>query len=295
MKKKCGMLLPLLLAMILAAGFGSSVFAAEEATKPVLSVDDCAKCHELQPMEIAAKGAAHKTQINCRDCHQGHRPAVANNIPQCSMCHAGEKHFELEGCTSCHNPHQPLEITLKGELKAPCLTCHAGVGEELDSHPSKHTQLACNFCHADKHGAIPECIQCHEPHSAQVTQADCKACHQPHQPLTLAYGPQTASGLCASCHDGVFNTLAASKAKHREVACVTCHQGKHKTIPQCTDCHGLPHPETMHKMFPQCAACHNIAHDLNNWPEKKGEKAGAKKSAAPAKEAAKKEGKKKEK
>jgi predicted CXXCH cytochrome family protein len=118
-----------------------------------------------------------------------------------------------------------------------------------------------------------------------MTQADCSTCHQPHQPLTLTYGPQTASNLCASCHETAFNLLMASQAKHREVACVTCHQQKHKTVPQCSDCHGRPHAEGMHQKFPNCGDCHNIAHDLNNWPGK---------AKADGKGAAKKEGAKPE-
>ncbi len=261
MSKKCGMLMPLLL---LALVLPATVYA-QDAAKAALSVGDCAKCHERQPAEIASNGAKHKTEINCQDCHTGHRPAVAKNIPQCGMCHSGQKHYELEGCIGCHNPHQPLDITLKGQMTAPCLTCHAGVGEELVSQPSKHTKLACNTCHADKHGNIPSCGVCHQPHSAEMTQNDCKLCHQPHQPKTLQYGAQTASVLCASCHKQAFNMLAASSAKHHDVTCVTCHQNKHKNIPQCNDCHGLPHPEAMHQMFPKCSTCHNIAHDLNNW------------------------------
>ncbi len=288
MKKKCIKLLPLLFVLL----YPVVATAQGEPVKPVLSVEDCAKCHERQPLEIAAKGAAHKTQVNCQDCHAGHRPAVANNIPACSMCHGGEKHYELEGCESCHNPHQPLEITLKGELTAPCLTCHGEVGEELSSRPSQHSKLACNTCHAEKHGNIPGCGQCHEPHSAEMKQDDCKVCHLPHQPLTLEYGPQTASVLCASCHAEAFNLLAASSAKHHDVTCVTCHQKEHKTIPQCSDCHGLPHPEQMHQMFPECATCHNTAHDLNNWPVRKEAKESAVKGAAKSKEAPKKDVKK---
>lgn len=287
MSRKYGMLLPLLL---LALVMPVSVFAQANTGKPALAVADCSKCHEKQPAEIEKNGAAHKTQINCQDCHTGHRPAVAKNIPQCSMCHSGQKHYELEGCSTCHNPHQPLDVTLKGELTAPCLTCHAGVGEELVSKPSKHTKLACNSCHAEKHGNIPACVVCHQPHSAQMTQNDCKICHKPHQPLTLEYGAQTASVLCASCHDLAFNQLSASSAKHRDVSCVTCHQNKHKMIPQCSDCHGLPHPEAMHQMFPKCASCHNTAHDLNNLPAQN--KAVKEKAAPAAKEPVKKDSKK---
>jgi hypothetical protein len=109
-----------------------------------------------------------------------------------------------------------------------------------------------------------------------MTQADCNTCHQAHQPLELAYGPATPSIQCAACHDTAFNLLKASDTKHRDVACVDCHADKHKTVPQCSDCHGMPHAAAMHKKFPKCGECHSIAHDLNNWKEKQKEQ-GAKK------------------
>jgi hypothetical protein len=163
----------------------------------------------------------------------------------------------------------PLEIVLKGELKAVCLTCHESQGQELTVNPSKHADVACNFCHAEKHGVIPDCTKCHKPHSADMTQADCGTCHKAHKPLELAYGPKVPSLQCAACHDEAYGQLAASKAKHQTLACVYCHANKHKTVPQCSDCHGTPHAPGMHKRFPKCGECHNIAHDLNNWAEKK--------------------------
>jgi len=251
---------------ILGATLPAASFGAAE-----LSVSDCVKCHEKEPAQIAAAGMAHQTEINCQSCHEGHRPKVANNIPKCSMCHSGEAHFELEGCTNCHNPHSPLDISLQGELKTVCLTCHAAEGQEMTANPSKHAEFACNFCHADKHGTIPECVDCHEPHSSNMTQSDCSTCHQAHKPLALNYSAQTPSVMCAACHDNAFNLLMESKTKHHDLACVFCHEGKHKVVPQCSDCHGNPHPEGMHQKFPKCGDCHNIAHDLNKWsaPTKK--------------------------
>jgi predicted CXXCH cytochrome family protein len=283
----------ILLTFLLLAGTALAAPAAPAAPAAngkgaVLTAADCAKCHQRQPAEIEAKGAAHKTQIDCQACHQGHRPAVANNIPVCSMCHSGSKHYELQGCSSCHNPHQPLDVVLKGDITEPCLTCHADQGQELASFPSKHAKVSCTFCHAERHGVVPECVQCHQPHSAQMTQADCRLCHQAHQPTTLTYGAQTASILCAACHTVAFDQLSATKSKHHDVACVTCHQQKHKTVPQCADCHGLPHAEGMHQKFPRCGDCHNIAHDLNNWPSKNKTEG----KSEPAKPAAKKEVKK---
>jgi predicted CXXCH cytochrome family protein len=238
-----------------------SIALAEQA---VLSVDDCAKCHNEEPSQIAASGASHKTEINCLECHQGHRPSSQNNIPKCSECHSGSAHYDVsDPCLGCHNPHQPLNIHIVGEQKKVCVSCHAGPEKQMVESPSQHATFACTFCHAETHGNIPECISCHEPHTKSMTQADCSTCHQAHMPLAVAYPDSTASQLCAACHDTVLATLTASKSKHSQLSCATCHTDKHKTVPVCNDCHGLPHPKAMHQRFPKCGDCHGIAHDLN--------------------------------
>lgn len=242
--------------------YGPCVSAA-----PVLTVDDCVKCHELQPREIETAGAAHKEQINCLDCHTGHRPVSQNNIPACSQCHEGTEHYSLKNCMSCHNPHQPLDVVLKGELKAECLTCHTEQNAQLTAHPSKHTELSCNFCHADKHGVIPACTECHEPHSATMGPKDCAVCHAAHEPTLLEYADTTQNQLCAACHEVAYDQLLATKTKHRAVGCVECHANKHKTVPQCSDCHGTPHAAGIHAKFPLCGDCHSTAHDLNNFKQ----------------------------
>ncbi len=229
-----------------------------------LSEDDCAKCHEQQPTQIKADGAAHKEQINCIDCHVGHKPVSPSNIPTCAQCHEGGQHYALDNCMTCHNPHQPLKVTLTGELKAECLTCHTAQNEQLIANPSMHTEVSCNYCHADTHGNIPECAQCHDPHSEEMGQNDCATCHDVHQPTLLEYPDTTTNLLCAACHDSAFGELQASTTKHHEIGCVECHANKHKTVPQCNDCHGAPHPAGIHTKFPQCGTCHNTAHDLNN-------------------------------
>ena len=105
------------------------------------------------------------------------------------------------------------------------------------------------------------------------------ACNYQPWRFILVRDPRLRSEVTAACHGQAFAQLQASPAKHREIACVTCHANKHKTVPQCSDCHGLPHAEAMHKRLPKCGDCHNIAHDLNNWPAKPEGKAqpGAKK------------------
>lgn len=254
--------------------------APAKAQGPKLLNDDCAKCHAKAPADVAVAGGKHKTAVGCQDCHAGHPPTVRKIIPVCSQCHEGKPHYKLAGCNTCHsNPHSPLNIKMGRNITDPCLTCHTQQIVKLRDNKSKHTALACTFCH-DTHGKIPECVLCHKPHSKEMTQGDCKKCHQAHMPKAVAYGNQTPSKDCAACHKSAFDLLAASPFKHKNLSCVACHQAKHKMIPQCQSCHGTPHPATMLAKFPKCGYCHSIAHDLNNF---KGQApAGSPASAAPA-------------
>ncbi|WP_298272689.1 cytochrome C [Geobacter sp.] len=252
----------LTLAVALCLGTGTPANADQPA--PTLSVNDCVKCHKQEPADIASAGAGHK-KITCFDCHTNHRPASKNNIPQCSKCHTGKKHYELTGCLGCHkNPHTPLNITLSGNITDPCLTCHTQQMAQLKQFPSKHSKLFCSTCH-NVHGKIPQCTQCHKPHSSEQTAADCKKCHKAHQPKNVVYGKDVPNKDCGACHKKAFELLSASKAKHKALACVYCHQDKHKMVPACQSCHGVPHPAGMMAKFSKCGECHNIAHDLNHW------------------------------
>jgi hypothetical protein len=246
--------------------------------KAVLGSDDCVKCHSKEPADVAAAGGKH-VDVTCTGCHEKHRPVSKNNIPQCGTCHEGKPHYtNLKGqCLKCHkNPHQPTNISMTGNLTDPCLTCHTQQIKQLKENKSKHTALFCTTCHA-VHRKIPQCIQCHKPHSATMVQADCKKCHKAHQPAIVTYGSDLPSKDCGACHKKALDLLAASATKHKTLACVYCHQGKHKMVPTCQSCHGTPHPAGMLAKFPKCGDCHNIAHDLNRWDT------APKATAAPAK------------
>jgi len=260
----------LLVAPLFVAAAVSFAWGAEPANlaAPALSNADCVKCHAKPAADIEAKGMAHKTSVGCQDCHVGHPPAVPKKdiIPSCNMCHTGKPHYKLSGCLSCHrNPHTPKVITFGRDLTDPCLACHTQQIAKLKANPSKHTKLNCSFCH-DVHRKIPQCVQCHKSHSADIGADDCKKCHQAHMPTVITYGNDTPNKLCAACHGKVNSMLSASKAKHGKFLCVSCHQNKHKAIPNCQECHGSPHPAGIMNKFPDCHTCHNIAHDLNNWP-----------------------------
>jgi hypothetical protein len=277
----------LISAFLLTACIGTAV--AAEPAQPVakLSVADCVKCHEKPVQDIASNGGKHKTEVTCQDCHIGHPPKVKKPIPQCSMCHTDKPHYKLPNCLGCHtNPHTPKVIKFGNNVTDPCLTCHTQQIEQLRANKSKHSALACSFCH-NVHGRKPACTECHKSHSSDITAADCKLCHKAHMPKVVTYGPQTPSKFCAACHKRAYTLLSSSPAKHNKLACVYCHQTKHKTIPQCTQCHGKPHPAAILSKFKSCGECHSIAHDLNHWSQPAAPAAApAAKPAAPAHKAA---------
>lgn len=259
----------LLVVLFLFAGIAaflvySGTAPAQTAAKATLSDADCVKCHAGPPADIASAGGKHKN-VACSDCHVGHPPAVKKPIPQCSQCHTGKPHYELKGCLSCHkNPHTPLKITFGGNVTDPCLTCHTQQIAQLRDNKSKHTALYCSTCHS-VHGKVPQCTQCHKPHAADMGTGECKKCHKAHMPKTVAYASDIPSKDCGACHRKAFEALTTSTAKHKTFACAFCHQAKHKMVPQCQDCHGVPHPAGIMAKFPKCSECHNIAHDLNRF------------------------------
>lgn len=222
----------------------------------------CAQCHDEEPMLIDSKGGKHKTAVACWDCHTEHPPKGKQAVPACSRCHSGKEHYKLDNCKGCHsNTHAPLDMTLSSDLTKPCLTCHAPQGEELKAHPSAHTNLACTECHT-KHREIPSCENCHGKHTEDMDYPSCTTCHPVHQPKEVAYGKDTPSRYCASCHKKAMDLLNANTTKHRDLSCVFCHRDRHKAVPPCYACHGAPHPEQMLKKFKDCGECHSTAHDL---------------------------------
>ncbi len=280
-----GLRMTLALMFVIAFGLVINPSFLAAADKTGLAPEDCGKCHQAPPADIAAAGGKHKSDVSCLDCHPGHRPAVKNNVPKCSSCHDGKPHYQMKACLECHkNPHKPLDIVIGGKVTEPCLTCHAGQIKQLKETPSKHTALFCTGCH-DVHRKIPECVKCHRPHSAEMVQADCKKCHKAHKPKVVAYGADVPNKDCGACHKKALGLLSATLTKHKNVPCVKCHIDKHKAVPECQQCHTKQHPASIMKKFPKCGTCHSVAHDLNNWVE--GSAPAKTKAAAPAKSAPK--------
>lgn len=235
-----------------------------ETFRATVGAGDCVKCHEEIVLTLQRKGEAHR-QL-CLDCHQGHPPADMEIVPSCSRCHQDGPHFTLPGCLTCHtDPHQPLEISFSRDITGPCLDCHAEQSEQLLANPSIHSKLACSACHTF-HGQIQPCQNCHLPHADTMGGDSCKGCHRAHMPLVVTYGGNIVSEYCGSCHQDVYEVMAATWSKHRKVPCVQCHVERHAAIPRCQDCHGVPHPREIWGKFKECGDCHGVAHEL--WATK---------------------------
>ncbi len=252
--------------------------ALYEVTPPPLKPVDCGHCHVNQFTDLKKSKTKHR--FDCKKCHtQFHvyNPRKKNYeriMPKCTRCH-GLKHGEaFPNCMECHqNPHSPrtiafsqVEKKIKGKDGKPvvsCAVCHSSEGTEFAKYPTKHNvEVNCQGCHADKHGYIPSCLDCHEPHVEGQAYKDCLVCHSPHSAKRIKKYPEdTPSNVCGSCHTQIYSNLQTNHTKHSELHCATCHV-KHGQIPKCQQCHGLPHGKALHKRFPKCLECHKDPHNL---------------------------------
>lgn len=136
----------------------------------------CNTCHPSIVQEIDTHKSAH-AGFSCSFCHEKHRFK-----PDCLDCH--EAHVEgqkFENCITCHQAHQPLTLAFTKQVEnSDCGACHPDIRSTLESGKTKHAKFLCVFCHADKHGVVPACQNCHdEPHSKELLSKfkTCNDCH----------------------------------------------------------------------------------------------------------------------
>ncbi|MBN1930612.1 MAG: hypothetical protein JW786_03265 [Desulfobacterales bacterium] len=247
------------LIMILCVGVG-----AELAPVP-LANSDCIKCHLKVARDIDNRGAMHKTEVGCLDCHLEHPPEGKNVIPDCAMCHAPtvKSHYNLENCGVCHYPHYPLEMDFSkiDGVKSVCCTCHPKQCNQMDSYKSKHTELDCKECHLE-HRQYLKCMECHEAHTPEMTYEDCLRCHEPHMASVVKYKNDIPNSYCSGCHGDINDILEKNTTKHHQLLCVYCHKDQHKLVPKCETCHGRPHTSDIHSRYSDCLECHQDPHGL---------------------------------
>lgn len=225
-----------------------------------LSPAQCGQCHPK--IFLALKNAGGKHRFNCQECHQlFHVVNKQEAMPKCANCHQLPHGEPFADCLACHvDPHAPRQVPLNARVTGNCGQCHGGPAGELRDEPSAHTEQACQDCHHDRHGYIPSCLECHEPHYGGQPAGDCLGCHPPHKPLRITLTPQTEPRTCGACHSAVYDTWTATPSRHGKVNCTRCHT-QHGLIPACTTCHPQPHSERMLAKYPKCLTCHLDAHN----------------------------------
>jgi hypothetical protein len=185
-------------------------------------------------------------------------------IAPCSRCHSGTPHLELRNCRQCHTKtHTPkTSLQFPGNAKIACMTCHAKQGREVTDSASRHTELSCASCHPT-HNNIPDCLDCHGPHTTDQVKIDCRLCHPAHSPRRIVPPSYASVSFCQPCHNKVIKNLRKTTTNHGTLRCTYCHKGMHpqKTI-HCRDCHGLPHDWKIHNKQKKCLACHGDPHLL---------------------------------
>lgn len=144
----------------------------------------CASCHS-GPAEQMAQPSAH-ADMSCNECHHEQH----GYLPTCIECHE-EPHSTFESSTSCmqcHPVHNVSILVYSDEIpNQPCAGCHS---DPFDKHAKghlAHSKLSCTFCHANEHGNVPTCQECHNTkHNAEMLAEfkQCSGCHgNPHDLL----------------------------------------------------------------------------------------------------------------
>ena len=155
--------------------------------RPVVAIPDpsnielqCRPCH-AQVAQIVIKNPSKHTDEDCSSCHSESH----GRIPDCSECH--ENHSSMvtmnsPECLACHPVHEPLQIAYSGEVEKNliCAGCHDVPFEDLKTHQTKHTELACAECHPT-HKELMACQDCHgdAPHNPAIHKKypKCGDCH----------------------------------------------------------------------------------------------------------------------
>ena len=243
----------------------SDVFS--QPVEPMTTLE-CARCHEQVFTDLRDRGGAHK--MVCRDCHEtfhnfSQTLSWKDRVPACSSCHdyPHGKSDTMTACLTCHrNAHAPVASLNLATLEPLCSSCHEQPAKEM-SHPSAHSDMACNECHQQRHGYLPKCIECHEePHSAFISSKSCMQCHPVHNVSIMLYNDNIDNSACAGCHEEPASDLKKGHLAHALLNCTFCHADEHGAIATCADCHDTPHSAEMLKEFHGCNDCHGNPHNL---------------------------------
>ncbi len=200
---------------------------------------------------MSPEHSENKHNMKCTVCH-----TERITKPNCTDCHELVHGTQLQNCTECHDAHDPMSNIEGPRLEQFCSQCHPQQFEEFSTHPGRHADLKCVYCH-QVHGQVEACTDCHAPHTQDMTAEDCLNCHPAHAPQEIKYSATIPNEQCAVCHTGENRELVQGSTKHSSLKCASCHT-IHKQIPRCTDCHA---PHAPDRAYEDCTRCHYSAHN----------------------------------
>jgi len=166
----------------------------------------CGVCHEKN--DAANPGRIRHATVNeqCFECHDDVRDVMARKY----------KHVPAaEACTDCHNPHNSSQPGLLArEMVDLCLSCHAGIKDQLTKGKVKHDAVV-----KDR-----KCANCHNPHAANVERLLISL------PFDLCVGCHSRDGMVSDDGKQMTNFkkfLEENKVWHDPVRakdCSACHR-----------------------------------------------------------------------
>ena len=186
--------------------FGNPAQTADPAVKVINGTVECTTCHEPHfqnidktlPLFLARDSSNSQLCLACHDPNRlvngqqnslsgwgGSIHAVATNITANKPYVGGYTSVAMNGCNSCHMPHNALGPArlLRGANEQDCLSCHAGtnllpsilnVAAEF-AKPGAHPVPTANNQHDRAEPAVlnnnrhATCVDCHNPHATQMT------------------------------------------------------------------------------------------------------------------------------
>ncbi|MES9857088.1 MAG: cytochrome c3 family protein [Sedimenticola sp.] len=247
----------------------------------------CLDCHDHRniAVDIEERRGFHGksvivSRVACSHCHTDHEGRNADVIlfdsqsfdhtitdfklngkhqnVECSECHFPDRKYNEAPveCIDCHKDDQPHDDRLGKE----CDKCHTNeswsklaFNHDKDTDfvlKEKHSELACNLCHAEKrYKETPKtCIACHHVNDSHQGKNGnkCEDCHRSDDWKRVRFD-----------HDK--ETKFSLTGMHKKRACYSCHKKKiysnKKLQQECFSCHRL---SDEHKGVngEKCSQCH---------------------------------------
>jgi hypothetical protein len=186
---------------------------------------NCRLCHTNMP------GHSRHATVDCAQCHvlPGETAGAAVAPAECNACHHGTA--QTLTCNHCHASAPAgvyrLSVAIRVSVRP------AATQRELLFDHSRHRNLECTECHADRPavGSPRPCSTCHTQH--HQPQSQCANCHPP-MPMDLHDASAHRGCGGSGCHqDEQVNSLSGRQL------CLVCHreQVDHEPGELCSRCH----------------------------------------------------------